>query len=96
MSVDVSTDELILLELDFAPALPCEHSQHKAKHQTDDPAAWAVLYLCKRCPDRRQYVLCESGRVSMQPPTLLGCKACGATGYWPEFFIICEPLGAAA
>jgi hypothetical protein len=98
MSVDVSLDELILLGLDFQLNVPCEHGQHNRKHQADDPAAWVVMYLCHKCPERRQYLLCESGRVYMQPPTLLGCTGagCGASGYWSDFFILCEPLERAA
>lgn len=98
MSVDVSLDELILLDLDFTPALPCGYKKHDLLHEPDDPAAFIVMYLCPRCPARARYLLCRSGWQRMQPPTLLGCTApgCGASGYWSDFFILCEPLESAA
>lgn len=82
----------IAAHLDFD--LACQHHQHAATHATDDPAAWVIWTVCPWCQDRRNYLLCESGRLRMTHPRTLGCRPCGATGGWHDFVLILVPLGS--
>lgn len=81
----------VLLGLDFAATLPCEHGRHAARH-ADEPARWVVITGCGHCQRGGHYLLCESGRQRMRWPATLGCVWCGAMGHWDDFVVSCLPI----
>lgn len=84
--VDTHTDTSTLADLDFTPALPCEHNTHATLHRPDDPAAWAVLNVCPGCGHVRRYLLCDSGHeLFLAPDAMFECEFCGHVDFWPAF-----------
>lgn len=88
-ATDFGADFLSAVE--FSPATPCEHSLHLREHD-DEPAAWFVVLTCDGCAQVVAYLLCESGRVRMASE-VLRCP-CGQIGFWADWCLVCEPLGA--
>lgn len=65
-----------LLDLDFRPTLPCEHTQHERLHRPDGPAAWRATYRCVACGgERAPYLVCDVGkrRLALLPVTCTMC-----------------------
>ncbi|MCV2395948.1 hypothetical protein OEB99_16655 [Actinotalea sp. M2MS4P-6] len=80
--------------LDFAPAVPCEHRKHDARHPGDQPAAWSVLWLCPGCERVATLHLCEPGRRLMADADTVGCvlPSCGYVARWADFVLAITPL----
>lgn len=74
---------------------PCQHRQHPTRHPGDEPATWAVLWLCPGCEHLGTLNLCEPGRRRMAEGRV-GCVrgGCGYVADWAEFVIAIERIGA--
>lgn len=80
------TDTSVLLDLDFTPDLPCEHSTHATLHRPNDPAAWVVFNVCPSCGRWRRYLLCDSGHeLFMAADAMFECEFCAHIDFWPAF-----------
>lgn len=87
---DLATDVLEEIEI----SLPCEHSQHGARHHPDRPAAWWAWSLCARCGvERAPYPLCDVGYARLAAGEVR-CSACGwlAPSGW-EMGMRFRPIG---
>lgn len=88
-----TTQTDLLVSLDFAPALPCEHGTHDPLHLPDDPAVWNVLSICPSCGNVRSYLLCDSGHALFtEADAMLECDYCEAVESAGAFIKVCERI----
>ena len=74
-----ATDTRGIHDLDFDPALPCEHPAHEHAGTGHCGPAWALVSsVCPGCGDPARFLLCESAWIAAGRHDMgLTCAECG-------------------
>jgi len=76
-------EALILTDLDFEGAMPCQLEHHDVRCVPGDaPAEWFAIGGCPMCKKEYNMLVCEPGRVRKITAPMTGCTSCGATFHW--------------
>lgn len=87
--VDTATDSLVLIHLDFTPALPCE----ALNHQGSLPAQWQEDGKCPACNTKVQLLTCALCKLYAQScRTIVHTTGCGTTSMRESWGIIWTPI----